>query len=109
MDSHEPGCPVEKCEKPNNDGVLSTCPVAKGFADEKAKVTAANGSAEPGLSSRRIQEHADWYSDQAYWHYNKNNTAALDAELRAILRKEVFPEHVEIEFQRVKKAVWRGH
>jgi hypothetical protein len=61
-----------------------------------------------GLSSRRIQEHADWYSDQAYWHYSKNalDAGALDAELRAILRKEVFPEHVEIEFERVMKVVF---
>ena len=62
---------------------------------------------EPGLSRRRIQEHADWYSDRAYWHYSKNalDAGALDAELRAILREEVSPERVEIEFQRVKKAV----
>ena len=41
-----------------------------------------------------------------YWHYNKNalDAGALDAELRAILRKEVFPEHVEIEFERVMKG-----
>ena len=72
-------------------------------------MTAANGSAEPGLSRRRVQELADWYSDQAYWHYSPNALAAgaLDAELRAILRKEVAPEHVEIEFERVMKAVPR--
>ena len=42
-----------------------------------------------------------------YWHYSKNalDAGALDAELRAILRKEVFPEHVEIEFERVMKVV----
>ena len=63
---------------------------------------------ERGLSSRRVQEHADWYSDQAYWHYSKNALAAgvLDAELRAILRKEVALEHVEIEFERVMKVVF---
>jgi hypothetical protein len=27
---------------------------------------------ERGLSSRRVQELADWYSGQAYWHYSKN-------------------------------------
>ena len=93
MDSHEPGCPVEKCEKPNNDGVLSTCPVAKGFAGEKAKVTAANCSAEPGLSRRRVQELADWYSDEGHQRYCDNtlDTAALDAELRTALAEEVFP------------------
>ena len=63
---------------------------------------------ERGLRNRRIQEHADWYSDQAYWHYSKNalDAGALDAELRAILRKEVFPEHVEIEFERIMKVVF---
>jgi hypothetical protein len=64
---------------------------------------------ERGLSSRRIQEHADWYSDQAYWHYSKNalDAGALDAALRAILRKEAFPEFVEIEFERVMEIVFR--
>jgi hypothetical protein len=62
---------------------------------------------ERRLSSRRVQEHARWYSDEAYWHYSPNAIAAgaLDAALRANLRKEVFPEHVEIEFERVMKAV----
>jgi hypothetical protein len=71
-------------------------------------VTASTNGGEPGLSSRRIQEHADWYSDQTYRRYNENilDTAALDAELRAILRKEVFPEFVEIEFERVMKVVF---
>jgi hypothetical protein len=61
---------------------------------------------ERGLSSRRVQELADWYSDQAYWQYSKNalDAGALDAELRAILRKEVSPWHVEIEFERVRST-----
>jgi len=58
---------------------------------------------ERSLSSRRIQELAEWCSHQAYWHYSKNalDAGALDAELRAILRKEVSPWHVEIELERV--------
>ena len=66
----------------------------------------ANDRGERGLSSRRVQEHARWYSDAAYWSYSPNALAAgaLDAELRAILRKEVSLEHVEIEFERVTKA-----
>ena len=69
----------------------------------------ANDRGERGLSSRRVQEHARWYSDAAYWSYSPNALAAgaLDAELRAILRKEVSLEHVEIEFERVMKAVPR--
>jgi hypothetical protein len=67
----------------------------------------ANDRGERGLSSRRVQEHARWYSDAAYWSYSPNALAAgaLDAELRAILRKEVSLEHVEIEFERVMKAL----
>ena len=35
------------------------------------------------------------------------STAALDADLRAILREEVdLPEHVEIEFKRVMDVVF---
>jgi uncharacterized protein DUF3631 len=61
---------------------------------------------EPGLSSRRVQDLAEWYSHRAYWHYSKNavEAGALDADLRAILRKEVSPWHVEIEAERVVKA-----
>src|SRR5262249_24991754 len=72
VDAQEPACPVEKCERPNNDAVLSTCPVAKGFAGETAKVTAAKGSAEPGLSRRRVQALADWYSDEGHQRYCDN-------------------------------------
>src|SRR5262249_47509660 len=61
---------------------------------------------ERGLSIHRIQELAEWYSHQAYWHYSKNalDAGALDAEYRAILRKEVAPWHVEIEFERVRST-----
>jgi hypothetical protein len=62
---------------------------------------------EPGLSSQRIRELADWYREQTHRRYNAGtlDVAALDAELRAILRKEVAsPEQVEIEFQRVMNA-----
>lgn len=69
----------------------------------------ANGGAEPGLSRWRIRELADWYKNETHRRYNDGtlDTAALDAELRAILREEVaFPEHVEIEFKRVMDAVF---
>jgi hypothetical protein len=63
--------------------------------------------AERGLSDRRIQEHAEWYSGRAYWHYSPAAIAAgaLDAELRAILSREVGPERVEVEFARVTKVI----
>jgi hypothetical protein len=109
---HTPGngCADVKCEKPNNDGLVGGCAVAKGGAGEMAKVTATNGGAEPGLSSRRIRELAIWCSERAYWHYSLNALAAgaLDAELRAILRKEVSPERVEFEFERVMQEVRGG-
>jgi len=60
-------------------------------------------AAKTGLSRSRVQELADWYSDQSHQRHDAGtlDTAALDAELRAILREEVaFPEHVEIEFER---------
>jgi len=61
---------------------------------------------EQVLSSLRVRELAEWYSHQAYWHYSPNALAAgaLDADLRAILRKEMSPWHVEIEFERVLTA-----
>jgi len=83
---------------------------SEGVSNRSTVQNAANtgNGRERGLSSHQIQEHADWYSDQAYWHYSKNalDAGALDAELRAILRKEVLSEHVEIEFERVMKVVF---
>jgi len=69
-------------------------------------VTASTNGGEQALSSRRVQELAEWYADQAYWKYSKSALAAgaLDAELRAILRKEVSPEFVELNFERVMKV-----
>jgi hypothetical protein len=69
-----------------------------------------NGEEEPGLSRRRIRELADWYQDQGHQRHNDGtlDTAELDADLRLILREEVaFPEHVEIEFERVMRTVFR--
>ena len=85
------------------------CLPPEGVSDRKSVQNAANtgNGGERGLSSRRVQELADWYSDQAYWHYSPNALAAgaLDAALRVILRKEVLPEHVEIELARVKQGL----
>jgi Protein of unknown function (DUF3631) len=79
--------------------------------DEHGVRVVADGGTEPGLSRRRIQELADWYKDETHRRYNDGtlNTPALDDEVRAILREEVdLPEHVEIEFERVMKAVFAG-
>jgi putative DNA primase/helicase len=79
--------------------------------DAWSRRQAANGgsSGEPGLSRRRIQELGDWYQNEGHQRYceDRLDTAELDAELRLILREEVaFPEHVEIEFERIMQAVF---
>jgi hypothetical protein len=89
--------------------------VNQGNAHEMGVVTpvtlvtplAGNGG-EPGLSRRRIRELADWYQDEGHRRYSQDrlDTPELDAELRRILRAEVFPEHVEIEFERVMDVVF---
>jgi putative DNA primase/helicase len=66
---------------------------------------------EPGLNRRRVQELADWYQNETHRRYNEGalDTAELDADLRLVLREEVaFPEHVDIEFERVMAEVFRG-
>ena len=71
--------------------------------------------AEPGLSQGRIRELAHWYLDQAVAQREANrgtsgdvNSAELDSGLRAVLREEVLPEFVEVEFERVMQAVFAG-
>jgi hypothetical protein len=105
---HSPkdGCAPSKCEKPNNDGLLGTCALSKGGNGQNVRSPLND---ELGLSRRRIQELADWYSDQGHQRYSEDrlDTAELDAELRLILREEVaFPEHIEIEFERVIQRVF---
>ena len=80
-----------------------------GFVAPVAAVAAFPGDGrEPGLGLRRLRELAGWYQDEGYRRHSGDNldTAVLDAELRAILREEVFPEHVEVEFQRVMDVVF---
>jgi hypothetical protein len=75
----------------------------------QAAHTQPSTGGEPGLSQWRLQALADWYGDESHRRYNEGtlDTAALDAELRAILRKEVaFPEQIEVEFERVMQAVF---
>jgi putative DNA primase/helicase len=62
------------------------------------------GPGEPGLSRSRIRELAVWYREQTSQRYSAGtlDTAALDAELRAILQEEVAsPDQVEIGFLQV--------
>jgi putative DNA primase/helicase len=95
---------VANRKKPNNDGVCHGCTVGKGGNGQNTDL-----GTESGLSPRRIRELADWFEDQGYQRHCKGNldTAELDADLRLILREEVaFPEHVEIEFERVMQLVF---
>jgi hypothetical protein len=97
-------CPVAKSQKPNNDGLPFGCPVAKGGNGQNAHT-----GTESGLSPSRIRELVEWYEDQGHQRYcdGNLNTAELDAELRLIIREEVaFPEHVEIEFERIMQLVF---
>jgi len=81
---------------------------------EVLRATAENGERPPalwqGLSSRRRRDLHERRSDRVYRHYSSNELKAglHDAELRAILRREVPPEFVEFEFERVTKAVFNG-
>jgi Protein of unknown function (DUF3631) len=67
-------------------------------------VMARTGGGEQGLSDLRIQEHAGWYLGRAFMQ-TRRSWPALDAELRAILDREVGPERGEVEFYRVVKMV----
>ena len=99
-------CTVAKCEKPNNDGLVDGCTVAKGVSGQEA-----SHLAEPGLSLRSIQELRDAYQDRACAHAQENDgdtrTADCDAWLRQTLAERgVLPEAVEVEFKRVMDLVF---
>jgi putative DNA primase/helicase len=111
--SRDDGCTVEKCEKPNNDGPLYTCTVAKGG-------NGGNGDARTsspfddgvGLSAWRIRQLAEQYQDRAYANAQANDgdtrTAECDAWLRQTLAEGgVPPEFIKVEFRRVIDEVFR--
>jgi hypothetical protein len=60
------------------------------------------------LTQGSLREHADWYRDETQRRYNENklDTPALDADLRARLRKELKPDRVEAAFEEVMELVW---
>jgi putative DNA primase/helicase len=116
-DATETGCPVVKLKKPNNDGLVSGCPVAKGGFGEKGdfgEKSMAGGRDEPGLSQRRLKEIASWYVEEVEHRraggadLDPQSQADLDGWLRRVLREEdVFPEFLEIEFQRVMEEIFK--
>jgi len=110
-DAPEAPPPVTPSREPCDGSADREKPHEMGLVTPVTPVTpsAGNRGDEPGLSRRRIQELADWYSDKGHQRCRDSalDTAEFDAELRAILRKEVaFPEHVEIEFERVMQVVF---
>jgi hypothetical protein len=93
------------------DGELTTMvlDIVTAQLDELEQRSAPHGRFPNGgepLSSLRVRNLAEWREDQAYRIYSPTDIAAgkLDAALRARLRKEVSPTHVEIEFKRVMAA-----
>jgi hypothetical protein len=109
--SPDPGCAVGKSKKPNNDGLLCGCAVAKGGAGQSERAEGGNGLA-PGLSQRSILDLAQWYIGKAADQQTRNDSldldyAELNAGLRQVLAGEVLPEFVEVEFERVMVEVFR--
>jgi len=106
--AHAPQTPTSVQTATSKADVAPTTPDAAAAPPQHASPPGS----EPRISSRRIRELADWYCDQTHRRYNENtlDTAALDAELRAILREEVaFAEHVRIEFKRVMDVVFASN
>ena len=102
--------PPEEASKPDSRTERDEMGTSERFQSGQPEppVTASTNGGEQSLSSRRVQELADWYSDEGHQRYCDNtlDTAALDAELRALLRAEVLPEFVEVEFKRVMDLVF---
>ena len=78
---------------------------------ECAKPSAAGNGAEPGLSMAVIRRLAAWYADESADQYHATGDVdrqALDAELRRRLAEEehVYPEFIEVEFERVMREVF---
>jgi hypothetical protein len=101
---------VQKCEKSANDGLCCGVADKKGDLGGNERTEGGNGLAG-GLSQRTIQDHARWYTERAYASAQETGgdtrTAELDAGLRQVLAKQVLPEFIEVEFERVMAEVFR--
>jgi hypothetical protein len=117
--SQKDGCAVEKCEKPYNGGPLGTCALSNGGNGQSTQRPKPGEPRSPewrglGLEPRTIQELADWYLGRFEAERKTPDgdadpeaQARVDAELRkAIAGHGIFPEFVEIEFERVMKVVF---
>jgi hypothetical protein len=109
-------CTVAKCEKPNNDGLMHVCTVAKGGQKASAPSKGAAKGAPPpsngdamGLSIRTIGELALEYESRSYATYQETGTiesGSIDAWLRQQLAGMTIPERIEFEFKRVMDTVF---
>jgi hypothetical protein len=100
------GCPVEKCGKPNNDGLLSGCPVAKGDTTgpdergERNRGEPARSTPRTGLAPRAVDHLAREFSE-----LKTGSFAELEDALRSRLAKYVPPEAVDVEVERVVRRI----
>jgi hypothetical protein len=103
---------IKRSPPPKNGPGGADAPAAPKGADAPpvAPVAVSPNGTERGLSDLRIRQLAEWYAEASYRDYSPAAIAAgvLDAELRAILRREVGPEGAEVEFVRVTKWCARG-
>jgi len=101
----------EKRRRLAKSGVQADAPimaVESGAPDASIASPAVEAEQAP-LPLIRVRQLAEWYSDRAYWHYSPAALAAgeLDAELQAVLRREVGPDRAEVEFARVLRMAHR--
>jgi Protein of unknown function (DUF3631) len=135
-DTANPGCPVAKCEKPNNDGLVSGCPVAKGVVGETTPVRTPKARSDdlpytgdpvavPDLPPDPLDDHGtvvaarepeprtpEWRERLAGWcdrwlAEGEPPEDMADA-LRFTIREEIDdPSQVEVEFEKVMRLVRR--
>ena len=106
----ESGCTVEKCEKSNNDGPVTGARFKRGKWAKRRRLLAATA---PSRASRRPSSGGSPAGTRtrpptSYHATGDVDRPALDAELRRILaeREAVFPEFIEVEFNRIMTAVF---
>ena len=113
--STDDGCTDEKFKKPNNDGPLHGCTVAK-RGDSQGE-DPAKPAGDQGLEMHTIQRLARWYLDCFELERKTANggddpeaQGRIDVALRKRLLDEygVFREHVTTEFNRVMDVVFQS-
>ena len=110
VDSPDDGCPVAKCEKPNNDGLLSRCPVAKRGTGEKTQMR-TNGGTDTSFTPHRIRELSRWCLDRAEAQRQAKggefDQSVIERDLRAALWQEAADAgEVERAFEAVMRIMF---